>query len=65
MQISILLMLYCSLLFALFSFVRLTCFLAILDKKDGKVIFANAGHNKPIVGYECDYHYLDCFTGCL
>ena len=47
------------------STIFVTCFLAILDKRDGKVVFANAGHNPPIVGYNCNYRYLKCKTGFI
>lgn len=42
-----------------------TAFLAILDKRNGKVVFANAGHNPPLVGHNKAYHYLDCKHGLL
>ena len=46
-----------------------TCFLAILDKRSGKLVYANAGHNPPIVGTSHDYHFLKCnsglFLGCF
>lgn len=42
-----------------------TCFLAILDKRDGKLIYANAGHNKPVVGHNRAYRFLDCQSGFL
>lgn len=42
-----------------------TCFLAILDKRNGKVIYANAGHNPPIVGSNHNCRYLDCSSGFL
>lgn len=42
-----------------------TCFLAILDKRNGKVVFANAGHNPPIVGSNRNYRFLDCNPGFL
>ena len=35
-----------------------TCFLAILDKRNGKVVYANAGHNPPIVGSNRKYRFL-------
>lgn len=40
-----------------------TCFLAILDKRNGQLKFANAGHNPPIVGDNGTYHYLKCKSG--
>ncbi len=42
-----------------------TCFLAILDKKNGKVVYANAGHNPPIIGSDKKFHYLKCKSGFL
>ena len=42
-----------------------TCFLAILDKRNGKVVYANAGHNPPIVGTDSNYRYLKCNPGLL
>ena len=42
-----------------------TCFLAILDKRDGKVVFANAGHNHPLIGSNRNFRYLDCKSGFL
>lgn len=42
-----------------------TCFLAILDKRTGKVIYANAGHNPPIIGSNHNYRYLKCRPGFL
>ncbi len=42
-----------------------TCFLAILDKRDGKVVYANAGHNPPIIGSNGNYRYLKCNSGFL
>ena len=42
-----------------------TCFLAILDKRTGKVVYANAGHNPPIVGSNRNYRYLKCNSGFL
>ena len=42
-----------------------TCFLAILDKRNGKVVYANAGHNPPIVGSNRKYEYLKCSSGFL
>ena len=42
-----------------------TCFLAIIDKRDGKVVFANAGHNPPVIGSNGNFHYLKCSSGFL
>ena len=42
-----------------------TVFLAILDKRDGKFVYANAGHNHPIIGNGKDYSYLQCNNGFL
>ena len=42
-----------------------TCFLAILDKKTGKVIYSNAGHNPPVVGSNGNFKYLKCNPGFL
>ena len=42
-----------------------TCFLAILDKRNGKVVFANAGHNPPVVGSNRQFQYLKCNSGFL
>ena len=42
-----------------------TCFLAILDKSTGKLLFANGGHNPPIIGNNGTYHYLKCKSGFL
>ena len=39
-----------------------TCFLAILNKKTGRLIYANAGHNRPVVGQKQKYHFLPCYT---
>ena len=35
-----------------------TCFLAILDKRSGKLIYSNAGHNPPIIGSNKNYKFL-------
>ena len=40
-----------------------TCFYAVINTKTGKMDFANAGHNPPIVGQKKEYHYLKCKPG--
>ena len=40
-----------------------TVFLGILDVKTGKFVFANAGHNPPIIGKPGSYHFLNCSAG--
>ena len=40
-----------------------TCFFAIINIKTGLVKFANAGHNKPVVGQHKHYHFLKCSSG--
>lgn len=42
-----------------------TCFLGILDKRNGKLVYANAGHNPPIVGSNRKYKYLKCNNGLM
>ena len=42
-----------------------TCFLAILDKRNGKVVYANAGHNPPVVGSNGKYRYMKINHGFL
>ena len=42
-----------------------TCFLAILDKKTGRVVYSNAGHNPPVVGSNKNFRYLKCNPGFL
>lgn len=42
-----------------------TCFLAILNKKTGHLVYANAGHNPPIIGSNKNYRYLKCNPGFL
>lgn len=42
-----------------------TCFLAILDKRNGKLIYANAGHNAPVIGSNRHFNYLKCESGLL
>ena len=40
-----------------------TCFYAVINTKTGRMDFANAGHNPPIVGQKKEYHYLKCKPG--
>ena len=40
-----------------------TCFLAILDKTNGELKFANAGHNPPVIGSEKNFRFLKCKSG--
>ena len=42
-----------------------TCFLLILDKRNGHMIYANAGHNPPIVGSNSHFRYLSVNPGFL
>ena len=42
-----------------------TCFLAILDKTTGRLVYANAGHNPPVVGSKGNFHYLKASHGFL
>ena len=42
-----------------------TCFFAILDKRNGKVLFANAGHNPPVIGDNRHFRYLKCNPGFI
>ena len=42
-----------------------TCFLAILDKRNGKVVYSNAGHNPPLIGHNKAFRYLKCKPGFL
>ena len=42
-----------------------TCFLAILDKKTGKLTYTNAGHNPPIIGSNRHFKYLKCEPGLV
>ena len=42
-----------------------TCFLAIIDKRNGKMVYANAGHNPPIVGSSRNFEFLKCNHGLL
>ena len=40
-----------------------TCFYGILNIKNGELIYANAGHTRPVIGRKSKYHYLKCSTG--
>ena len=42
-----------------------TCFLAIIDTRTGKMVYANAGHNPPIVGNNRHFEYLKPWHGLL
>ena len=42
-----------------------TCFLAILDKRNGEVVYANGGHNPPAIGRQGHYEFLKTQPGLL
>ena len=42
-----------------------TCFLAILNKTNGKLAYSNAGHNPPIVGSNKNYKFLRSEPGLI
>lgn len=42
-----------------------TCFLAIFDKRNGKIIYSNAGHNPPLIGSSFNFRYLKPKQGFL
>ena len=42
-----------------------TCFFAILDTKTGIMEYCNAGHNKPIIGHNDRFRYLECNPGFI
>ena len=42
-----------------------TCFLAIINKKNGKMVYANAGHNPPIIRTNHHFEFLKCKHGLL
>ncbi|MBR0440222.1 MAG: SpoIIE family protein phosphatase [Bacilli bacterium] len=42
-----------------------TCFLAIFDKRNGKIIYSNAGHNPPLIGNSFNFRYLKPKQGFL
>lgn len=42
-----------------------TCFLAIIDKTTGKMVYANAGHNPPVVGSNHNFEYLKTSHGLI
>ena len=43
--------------------VFVTCFLAILNTETGELLFANAGHNPPVIGRNRHYTLLRCAKG--
>ncbi len=45
------------------SMMFVTCFLGIIDTKTGVMEYCNAGHNRPIIGHNKDFHYLKCAPG--
>lgn len=45
--------------------VFVTCFLGIIDFKAKRMVFANAGHNKPLFGQSGRFRYLPCKAGFL
>ena len=42
-----------------------TCFLAILNRKTGELVYANAGHNHPVIGSNKSFRYLPCKSGLI
>lgn len=42
-----------------------TCFLAIINKRNGKMIYSNAGHNPPVIGSNKNYQFLKAKHGLL
>ena len=42
-----------------------TCFLAIIDRRNGHIVYSNAGHNPPIIGTDHNYSYLKPNQGLL
>ena len=42
-----------------------TCFYAIINTQTGEMVYANAGHNPPIIGQKCHYRYLECSSGFI
>lgn len=47
------------------SHMFVTCFLAMINTKTGETVFANAGHNPPIIGKNKNYRYLKCKHGFI
>ena len=42
-----------------------TCLYAIINTENGKMVYANAGHTKPVVGKNKNFHFLNCNSGFL
>ena len=42
-----------------------TCFYAIINTKTGEMKYANAGHNKPIIGQNGSFRYLETQSGFI
>ena len=42
-----------------------TCFLGILDLQTGEMVYANAGHNPPVIKHDGKYQFLKCSSGFI
>ncbi|MCR5490953.1 MAG: SpoIIE family protein phosphatase [Bacilli bacterium] len=42
-----------------------TCFFGILDTETGVLEYCNAGHNKPVIGHNDKYQFLECSAGFI